>query len=96
MRVAVLRKRRTQYANELAQGDQDWVFENRFENKKLEKPKKKSKSPKKKSIPVPDFLDRWSSTPKRSRKRTKKMIEGAEQAENPVFKDVPKKRRKKK
>ena len=89
----MLKTRRTQYANELARGDQDWLFEHRIEKRLA---KKKQAARRKKQEQIPDFLDRWDETPKRSRKRSKRMVDSAEQEEKVAVFDPPKKRRRKK
>ena len=72
------------------------MYANRIENKKEGKVTQPKKKKKVKIAPIPDFLDRWEDTPKRSRKRTKKMVEGEEQDKRLAFVDPPKKRRRKK
>ena len=92
-RTGTLKMRRTQEMHELARKEQDYVFDERL-NKKKKKKNKKKKQQKKEEIP--DFLARWDGTPKRSRKRSKRMIDSEEQGKTLVFEEPPKKRRRKK
>ena len=75
-----MRTRRTQYIDQRARGDQDFVWR-QLEKEKEEKPQKKAttkKSADEDSDIEMDLLDRFAKNPRRTRKRSWKMMDNVE------------------